>query len=100
HPRCYRDWSSDVCSSDLMRRALPEIRRICARQLLVLDPNPTIVIPAGRRLIRHQDEELPCVDALGLLEEHGWRVRRLVFRDVVEIGRASCRAGGWCKAGE
>src|SRR5207245_3334301 len=25
HTRCYRDWSSDVCSSDLSRRASPSI---------------------------------------------------------------------------
>src|SRR5207245_3887501 len=28
--RCYRDWSSDVCSSDLRRRELPPPRRIVA----------------------------------------------------------------------
>src|SRR6266542_4976893 len=27
HTRCYRDWSSDVCSSDLRRRAAPGARR-------------------------------------------------------------------------
>src|SRR5207245_3194274 len=26
HTRCYRDWSSDVCSSDLVRRAVKDMR--------------------------------------------------------------------------
>src|SRR5438128_12308608 len=25
HTRCYRDWSSDVCSSDLLRRDRPQV---------------------------------------------------------------------------
>src|SRR6266542_1847198 len=29
HTRCYRDWSSDVCSSDLSGRTGARVRRCC-----------------------------------------------------------------------
>lgn len=66
-----------------MNRALPEIRRICSGRLIVLDPNPTVVIRAGRKLIGHKDEELRFRDAVAQLSAHGWRVREREFRDVV-----------------
>src|SRR5207245_6780574 len=50
HTRCYRDWSSDVCSSDLGRRA----------RGIALDPAPDIVViellrpeESGERLPHH-----------------------------------------------
>src|SRR5207245_6904419 len=43
HTRCYRDWSSDVCSSDLSRRPAPTTSRSGAAGL------PTTTPPAPRR---------------------------------------------------
>src|SRR5207245_7797608 len=77
HTRCYRDWSSDVCSSDLHRRARPSRAR--AR---------------GGGGLAHGE---PDLRRLGPREA-------APVRRVREIGRASCRErgemavdGGACK---
>src|SRR5207245_3393288 len=92
HTRCYRDWSSDVCSSDLdpLRTHLPHLvtrARIRSRAC------PWIHL---------REEEVACpID--------GQRVRPpqtgfgggaaiaggLPLARPNEIGRASCRAGGY-----
>src|SRR5207245_4226935 len=49
HTRCYRDWSSDVCSSDLLNEpaeinltvALERLREAAAAEGIHLDPNRT-----------------------------------------------------------
>src|SRR5207245_6763848 len=92
HTRCYRDWSSDVCSSDLKTRDVTE--------LLV-------------------DAELPLgpIEAVATYHDachlvHGQKIRReprallgripgLRFVDLPEseIGRASCRERVWVTGG-
>src|SRR5205809_2811343 len=75
HTRCSRDWSSDVCSSDLgketNRLAIFDGLRVAAADFLLLN----------LAAVHAQGEQLPVGAAA---EEHG----RLP-RD--EIGRASCR---------
>src|SRR5207245_3038651 len=44
HTRCYRDWSSDVCSSDLVHPPNPRPRKDLLQPLLpLLGPRPQIV---------------------------------------------------------
>src|SRR5207245_5659146 len=74
HTRCYRDWSSDVCSSDLLSapdlRAALSARRSGAERVLESTP---------RRARRRER------DARGVV----W-----TGEECREIGRASCRGGG------
>src|SRR5207245_6739060 len=73
HTRCYRDWSSDVCSSDLSCRG-------CRR-------GPARVRRRRRRGCTRGSLRLP--EALErTVDEH---VRRAEIRRIAEIGRASCR---------
>src|SRR5207245_8476226 len=66
HTRCYRDWSSDVCSSDLARTQAAPTNAAPAR----VEPRPPLkTVKVGGRL-RRSDRLNPV--------EH-------------EIGRASCR---------
>src|SRR5687768_18502895 len=81
HTRCSRDWSSDVCSSDLgggRARA---------------GPGPDAAS-------RPEATAPPTIPAMAYDEELAERVRALVA-DVPEIGRASCRERGriWVAAG-
>src|SRR2546429_4274143 len=77
HTRCSRDWSSDVCSSDLWRDNDPE-------------REPVVEIYQGDR----QNYEIPDgpranseKDSIG-----GWRPKGFVSLALAkEIGRASCR---------
>src|SRR5207245_4761993 len=89
HTRCYRDWSSDVCSSDLARDA----RGVTATLTAATAATPecatlTATIAAGRptpvNLAAYAEAPLPdpCPEAT-----------RARWESVatLEIGRASCR---------
>src|SRR5438067_3808421 len=75
HTRSKRDWSSDVCSSDLLKPSVAYRRLASDIVELVLDPR---TLP-GRRL---------TAATSGPLLQHS--VHR-VGGQMVEIGRASCR---------
>src|SRR5947209_8522427 len=75
HTRYWRDWSSDVCSSDLRREL--EAHRECEARPIPRDRDERL-IEAARRLEQNHQVDLAAHDAY----EH-WRA--------TEIGRASCR---------
>src|SRR5690606_40553751 len=98
HTRFSRDWSSDVCSSDLY-------------ELRPQDLNPpywvsmgacAITVLAGARIVEMVDA--PMVSAtrglIGGLSVVFWAFATWLIPALVaaEIGRASCRAGGWVSA--
>src|SRR5437867_10777114 len=70
HTRSYGDWSSDVCSSDLLRRSRPRARSASERSDRCLQLRRRF----GRRSAGGEVERVA---------EHDL--------DVAEIGRASCR---------
>src|SRR5699024_11908380 len=76
HTRSKRDWSSDVCSSDLQTRTGFSTLAVCAVA------NPV-------RVCGGLQEAIAAADPEGSYEQSAW------FRSEVEekIGRASCREG-------
>src|SRR5207245_4505487 len=89
HTRCYRDWSSDVCSSDLPMGAR-QLRRTLTQPLLDLSRleerfesvEELYESPALRSRFTM------CLQSLGDMERIAGRVRQ------GKIGRASCRERG------
>src|SRR5699024_11374253 len=84
HTRSKRDWSSDVCSSDLVEMVLHAAERESQPVELVVHFQHTAVflgVPGGGRLFIGPDVGLVGFDVGGLA--------------VVEIGRASCRERVW-----
>src|SRR5207302_4542790 len=94
HTRFSRDWSSDVCSSDLLlsdfQVSIPEIGTIKARQV------PFVVITSNRTREVHDALKRRClyhwIDYPDLDKE----VEIVRAR---EIGRASCRERGGAGVG-
>src|SRR5207245_4220046 len=89
HTRCYRDWSSDVCSSDLTVRSTRVLfsspQRSCFEwhRLSSLCSDVSRLPPQPQRLLRR---------TVGETEQHG-----LLLRLMRQIGRASCRERvEWC----
>src|SRR5207245_8420767 len=90
HTRCYRDWSSDVCSSDLLYRPLPPVTALPSNA----EKSLLLLMMAGEPW---RSRVVEAVDA----EEFEFPVYRTVFEaladdapdrlDETEIGRASCR---------
>src|SRR5690606_39700687 len=94
--RFSRDWSSDVCSSDLaaeLGRLEARIRGDPLNQ--ALDPGNTPVIDVEQDGIEHRDLVLEQLDVGGrdLLADVEIVVPEIALCG--EIGRASGREGGW-----
>jgi SAM-dependent methyltransferase len=70
-------------SHDNLKAALTEIRRVCAKELIIFDPNPNWIVKFSRKIIRHVDPEAPYDYILKALEESGFKVNSLKWRDVV-----------------
>src|SRR3989449_6777774 len=75
HTRCSRDWSSDVCSSDLLTSTGT------AAQLILESPETIVLAPGADALVVYgpqndRDGDVPGIQAAVAL---------------AEIGRASCR---------
>src|SRR5207249_8899714 len=90
HTRSKRDWSSDVCSSDLLRR-LGSGRGIAQLHGI------------GAVVLLGEVDQLPVVRLAQQLLHLGWLDRLLVALDLghgraellrAQIGRASCRGRG------
>src|SRR5207245_6708662 len=63
HTRCYRDWSSDVCSSDLMRFAAAEVG---------LQLYHRITTGSGDALHRADKQSAQAFRQISAPEELGW----------------------------
>src|SRR5207245_6529546 len=91
HTRCYRDWSSDVCSSDLMSDPVEE-------DTFPVDgiQMSNFVHPAWFEPFKHPPGTK--YDHLGLVAKpYGMTKGGYVIikkKGKVKIGRASCREGG------
>src|SRR5690606_40992481 len=60
HTRFSRDWSSDVCSSDLAEKVLPRAPRLAIEDVGFLSPvaNPSKIIGAPVNYRKHHEEAI------------------------------------------
>src|SRR5207248_7733840 len=98
--RSYGDWSSDVCSSDLvLRPALQAAQKAGVKPILGCE---LYVAPGSRKERGSQDGGYEGANHLTVLARNraGYRnLIKLVSKAYLEeIGRASCRERGWSGA--
>src|SRR5207245_3909848 len=95
--RCYRDWSSDVCSSDLALGQLDQAQR------LLLAGRHGVGEEAAGLALSPADERRDCAQRVAPCLEVADRAQALEMARsveghaplVAEIGRASCRGRVW-----
>jgi SAM-dependent methyltransferase len=54
-------------------------------RIVVLDPNPNSLLRLARRIIRHQDYEVPFQKAIAVLERHGFRASKIEYYEVIGL---------------
>src|SRR5690606_39775656 len=89
HTRFSRDWSSDVCSSDLDRNHCDRSRKIIV--LVTGESTPTLRNRGQEkpvRGVRAVRRVILCKDRCDNTQHEGRNKQK------IEIGRASCRGGG------
>jgi ubiquinone/menaquinone biosynthesis C-methylase UbiE len=64
-------------------KILPEILRVCKREILIFEPNPNWILRFCRTLISHQDQEVTLKSLLPLMEQHGLLIQGTYFRDLM-----------------
>src|SRR5699024_11410044 len=90
HTRSKRDWSSDVCSSDLGRSgSYSTSEQQAVRDLLT--PDEVRLLPDGKAVLFVRGERPVIDDKYNLLRHPCIRFTE----DGGEIGRAACREGVW-----
>src|SRR5690606_40686624 len=96
HTRFSRDWSSDVCSSDLARgiKAFP-VRLVRLVPLLLVALLLTAA-PAGASERVHIVQKGQRLGSIA--KRYNVSIEALCAENGIKIGRASCRAGGHVKA--
>ena len=63
-------------------KMLPEALRVCKKEIIVFEPNPNWVVRWCRRIISHEDQEIPLDPLLAQLKRHGVLIEELRFRDL------------------
>src|SRR5207249_9458839 len=93
HTRSKRDWSSDVCSSDLLHGGVAVDERLRNRPG-VAEQGGELVVAGGERVREPGEPGERGADALRCVRQRR-RQRVEALRQLGEIGRASCRERGW-----
>ena len=60
---------------------LSEALRVCKKEIIIFEPNPNWIVRACRRIISHQDQEIPLEPLLARLKKHDILIKGLCFRD-------------------
>src|SRR5690606_40430498 len=93
HTRFSRDWSSDVCSSDL--GGAPEEASDTApveTESVVIDGSAVVIDPTG-------GDAQAVADALSAPAEENAAAADEATPEETQIGRAACRERGWVAGG-
>ena len=64
-------------------KVFPEVLRVCEQEIIIFEPNPNWFLRLARRIISHEDQEVPVKPLLRLLEEHGVVIQKVHFRDLI-----------------
>ena len=64
-------------------KIFPEILQVCQTEIIIFEPNPNWVLRLARRIISHEDQEVPVKPLLRLLEDHGVTIQGFHFRDLI-----------------
>src|SRR5207245_4010755 len=97
--RCYRDWSSDVCSSDLARvgHLLDGQRRDAARFAVARGQRAEVDV---RQRVAGDDQERLVAEELGALAHAAGRAEQLLLEAVGDARSEERRVGkGWGSGG-
>src|SRR5690606_39461776 len=88
HTRLSRDWSSDVCSSDLLPDVFEARKKEIQRKYI-----PEMVLASPDKFESVWNEYVSELNKLDIAGYEAW------FTEQVKIGRASCRGRGKKKDG-
>jgi SAM-dependent methyltransferase len=58
------------------------VNRICKKLIIIIDPNPTLILKFSRKIIKHIDPECTPKQAIHLLCDNGFRLKKLFFSEV------------------
>ena len=78
-----KDVIHHVYEEDDISEFLKGVKRIARKRLVILDPNPMVLLLLARKVIGHIDPVCAPTDAMRVLEEEGFKVSRIEYSDVL-----------------
>ena len=78
-----RDSIHHLAENNKLQDAMHEIKRVCKKELIVFDPNPTRLVRLCRRFINHEDNEAALDFVLKTLEDNNFKAISCQWRDVI-----------------
>jgi ubiquinone/menaquinone biosynthesis C-methylase UbiE len=77
-----KDTIHHIYEEDDVAAFLADVRRVARRRVIVLDPNPTFILLAARKLIGHVDPVCGPGDASRVLADAGFRVEKARYSEL------------------
>jgi len=65
-----------------LTKALSEIDRVSRGEIIIFDPNPTLLLKVARILVCHKDPELPSEEVFKVLRQKNYYIIRCEFSDL------------------
>lgn len=69
------------------KRAMMNFKAILKKngRIVVLDPNPTIIVRLARKIILHKDFKVTFSEAIKLFENEGFQIKEILFFEIIGI---------------
>ena len=77
-----KDVIHHIYEEDDIGEFLADVRRVARKRLVILDPNPMIILLLARRIIGHVDPVCSPADASRVLTEAGFKVTKLEYSEL------------------
>lgn len=77
-----KDTIHHIYEEDDVAAFLVDVRRVARRRLVILDPNPMVILLLARKLIGHVDPVCSPSDATRVVTEAGFRVTHLEYSEL------------------
>lgn len=80
-----RDVVHHFSRTDELRQILTEVNRVVAKELIIFDPNPNWILRLCRKIVRHEDGQMPLWRIKKALRENGFHIVSCHWRDIVAM---------------
>lgn len=77
-----KDVMHHVIAESDVDQFMKNLRRICKKRVIIIDPNITFILRICRRIIKHVDPECSYILASKVLKKHDFFVEKLFFSEV------------------
>lgn len=80
-----KDVIHHVYDEDDINLFLTQIKRLCRKRLIIVDPNPTFILKLSRQIIKHDDPICSPKQAIHALEDNGFKFKKIFYSEFLSF---------------